>query len=71
MLWGSLPFIDRVGIVFLACIGTGMLISHFEKKGDHPDAIDYREIDTSTSSGFNLASLVIILMLAGLYIAWW
>ena len=28
-------------------------------------------IDTSTSSGFNLASLVIILMLAGLYIAWW
>ena len=29
------------------------------------------EVDTSTSTGFNLASLVIILMLTGLYAVWW
>jgi len=52
-------------------MAIGMLISKGEHGADHPDAIEYSEIDTSTSSGFNWASLVIILMLAGLYIAWW
>jgi len=71
LLWPSLPFIDRVGIVFLLCMLLGILISRMEGGGEHPKAIDYRAVDTSTSSGFNLASLVLILMLAGLYITWW
>jgi SSS family solute:Na+ symporter len=71
LIWPALPFIDRVGIVFLLCMAIGILVSNLEGKGEHPDAIEYSGIDTSTSSGFNLASLVIILMLAGLYIAWW
>jgi len=71
LLWPTLPFIDRVGLVFILCMAIGMLISKREHGEDHPDAIEYSEIDTSTSSGFNWASLVIILMLAGLYITWW
>jgi len=71
LLWPSLPFIDRVGLVFLLCMALGMLISHFEGGREHPKAVDYSQVDTRTSAGFNLASLVIILMLAGLYIVWW
>jgi SSS family solute:Na+ symporter len=71
LLWPALPFIDRVGLVFLLCMALGMLISKWQGGGDHPKAINYREVDTTTSSGFNLASLVLILMLAGLYIVWW
>jgi SSS family solute:Na+ symporter len=71
LFWPALPFIDRVGLVFLLCMMIGMLISRWEQGGEHPDAIDYRAVDTSTSTGFNLASLVIILMLAGLYTVWW
>jgi len=71
LLWPALPFIDRVGLVFILCMAIGMLISKWEHGGKHPDAVEYSEIDTSTSTGFNWASLVIILMLAGLYIAWW
>jgi len=33
--------------------------------------VDYKAVDISTSTGFNLASLVLILMLAGLYTVWW
>ncbi len=33
--------------------------------------IDYKEVDISTTTHFNLASLVIVLMLAGLYATWW
>jgi SSS family solute:Na+ symporter len=71
LLWPSLPFIDRVGLVFLLCMVLGMLISKWEGGGEHPRAVDYRAVDTRTSAGFNLASLIPILMLAGLYITWW
>jgi SSS family solute:Na+ symporter len=71
MLWPGLPFIDRVGLVFLLCVGVGIVVSLMEKKGDHPDAIDYASVDTKTTTGFNWASLVIILMLAFLYTVWW
>ncbi len=71
LLWPALPFIDRVGLVFLMVVALGMLISLLEGGRDHKDAIDYSEVDISTSTGFNLASLVIVLMLAALYIAWW
>jgi SSS family solute:Na+ symporter len=69
--WPSLPFIDRVGLAFVLCMLLGMLVSQLESKDDHPKAIDYSAVDTSTSSGFNLASLVIVLMLTGLYATWW
>jgi SSS family solute:Na+ symporter len=71
LLWPSLPFIDRVGLVFLLCVGLGLAISLLQDGKEQANAIDYSAVDTSSSSGFNLASLVIVLMLAGLYIAWW
>jgi SSS family solute:Na+ symporter len=71
LLWPSLPFIDRVGLVFILCMVIGVLISKMEHGGEHPKAVDYKSVDTSTSTGFNLASLVVILMLAALYTVWW
>lgn len=69
--WPSLPFIDRVGLAFILCMLLGMLVSQVAGKGDSPKAIDYAAVDTSTSTGFNWASLVIVLMLIGLYATWW
>jgi SSS family solute:Na+ symporter len=69
--WPALPFMDRVGLAFVLCVALGMLISQMEGKGDHPKAIDYAAVDTSTSASFNWATLVIILMLTGLYVTWW
>ena len=69
--WPALPFIDRVGIVFIFCIVIGMLISNMQDGRDQPGAIDYKSIDTTTSTSFNLASLVIFLMLTALYVTWW
>ena len=69
--WPELPFIDRVGLVFLLCVAVGMGVSALQGSEPHPDAIDYKEINTSTTAGFNIASLVIVLMLAALYATWW
>lgn len=71
LLWPSLPFIDRVGLVFLLCMMLGMLISRLQDAGVHPKAVDYAAVDTHTTAGFNWASLAIVLMLAALYISWW
>ena len=71
LLWPTLPFIDRVGLVFLLCIGTGMLISILQGREDHPDAIDYADVDTSTRRGFNMAALGVVIMLVVLYATWW
>jgi len=71
LLWPALPFIDRVGLVFLACVATGMVVSKIQGAESHPNAIAYGEVDTTTTKGFNFASLVIILMLTALYATWW
>jgi SSS family solute:Na+ symporter len=71
LLWPELPFIDRVGLVFLLCIATGMIISLSQPVEVHPDAIEYKDVDTATSSGFNIAGLGVVLMLIALYATWW
>jgi SSS family solute:Na+ symporter len=69
--WPELPFIDRVGIVFLLCVAVGVGISAIQGAEPHPDAIDYKDVDTSTTTGFNIAALVIVLLLTALYATWW
>jgi len=69
--WPALPFIDRVGYVFLACIVIGVAVSLLQKAERHPEAIEYADVDTTTSGGFNLASVIVILILAALYATWW
>jgi SSS family solute:Na+ symporter len=71
LLWPALPFIDRVGWVFVLCVATGVVLSLLQGAKEHPDAIQYQDVDTATTSGFNLAALGIILMLIALYVTWW
>jgi len=69
--WPALPFIDRVGIVFLLCIAVGVIASRIQGTEEHPDAIDYRDVDTSTTAGFNVGAAAVVVMLAALYATWW
>ena len=69
--WPALPFIDRVGMVFLLCIAVGIAVSAIQGAEPHPDAIDYKDVDTSTTAGFNVAAFVVVLMLVALYATWW
>ena len=71
LAWPELPFIDRVGLVFALCLGAGVLISHLQKAGAQPGAVDYERVDTSTSRGFDMGALSVALILAALYLTWW
>ncbi len=71
LLWPALPFLDRVGLVFVLCVLLGMAISRLEGLGEQPGAIEFSEVDCSTSAGFNAASAAVALMLVALYATWW
>ncbi|MEL6870986.1 MAG: sodium/sugar symporter [Pseudomonadota bacterium] len=67
----ELPFIDRVGVVFLLCIAIGVGVSALGSKAPQNNTIDSSGIDTSTSVSFNVSTGAIVLMLAALYATWW
>ncbi len=68
LYWPELPFMDRVGLVFLACLVMGVLVAD---RSPVANAIDLSEVNFSTARSFNLASLCIVLILVALYATWW
>jgi len=66
----ELPFIDRVGLVFLLCAGLAIGISHLWPKYQG-GAVELSEVSFATSTGFNLSALLVTLILCAFYITWW
>lgn len=71
MLWPELPFIDRVGVVFISCLALGILVTLFEKSGVQENAVDLEGIDFSTTRNFNISATGVVLILTALYATWW
>ncbi len=69
--WSALPFMDRVGIVFLACILIAVVISLLQSRREIALRVELKNIDYSTSGVFNVAAVAICIILAALYITWW
>ncbi len=67
----NLPFLDRMGIVFLFLCAVMVAISLYESKGAHPNAVEYKKDLFKTDSTFNLGSIGICAILAVLYILFW
>ena len=70
LLAPDLPFIDRVGLVFVLCAIIAVGLSHLSPK-PQPGAVALDDVSFATSSGFNLSALLVILILCAFYIAWW
>jgi solute:Na+ symporter, SSS family len=71
ILWPALPFIDRVGVVFLACLGIAVVVSLVQPRNTAALRVELKQIDYSTSGGFNLAAVAITAILIALYATWW
>jgi len=70
MVWPELPFIDRVGLVFLIAAGLAIIVSLIENRVQE-GAVELSEIEFGTTQGFNLSALAVTLILAALYATWW
>jgi solute:Na+ symporter, SSS family len=69
--WPSLPFMDRVGLVFVACFGVAIVLSLLQAPRESALRVDLKQVDYSTSMGFNMAALTVTAILVGFYSAWW
>lgn len=67
----ALPFMNRVGYVFVACALTAILVTVVQGKGEQAKAVHTSRTDFTTSRSFNVASAVIAAVLIGLYWYWW
>lgn len=67
----QIPFMNRMGLVFLTCSGIMVIISMIENKGDDAKAIQYDNSIFRTSTTFNIASIVITALLAVIYTIFW
>lgn len=69
--WEALPFMDRVGLVFLLCFLLAVIITFASGGKEQEKAVHLDGIEFKTETGFNIASLGVVLILIALYSAWW
>lgn len=67
----DIPFMNRMGIVFLLCFGLIWLFAKIENKGNHPKAISFDKEMFKTSTGFKIAAIGVVIILIALYSIWW
>lgn len=69
--WPEIPFMNRVGYVFLLCIAVAVVVSLAQGGREQTKAVDHRAIDFGTSNSFNIAAACVTAILIGLYWYWW
>jgi len=67
----GVPFMNRVGYVFLACFAAAIVISLLQPKSTAALRVELRDIDYRTSGGFNLAAVIVVVILTFLYWRFW
>jgi SSS family solute:Na+ symporter len=69
--WPSLPFMDRMGVVFLASLGLAVAVSLLTPAKPEADQIDTKSVSFRTSLHFNARACAVLLILIALYATWW
>ena len=71
LAWPELPFIDRVGLVFLLSLGLAVIVSMLSRHAPEKDIIETRDVDYSTRAVFNIGGLAVLAILTALYTLFW
>ncbi|KAB7629615.1 sodium/sugar symporter [Stenotrophomonas rhizophila] len=71
LLWPSLPFLDRMGVVFLATLLLGVGVALATRASGDRDRIRTDDVGYATSPSFNVASLAVLAILVALYATYW
>jgi len=71
MFWSGLPFLDRMGVVFLVLAAIAIIISFIESKTDDPKGITLHKGLFHTGTPFNIGAIILCAIVAALYIIFW
>ena len=67
----DVPFMDRMGIVFLAAAALCVIVSLATPAHADRDTIDTKNVRYATSTGFNAGAVGVVLILIVLYATFW
>lgn len=67
----EVPFMDRVGLVFILCCVLAVVVTHMGGAKDQANAIDLNDVSFKTTSGFNAGAVGVVLILIAIYATWW
>ncbi|MEP6786547.1 MAG: sodium/sugar symporter [Sphingomonadales bacterium] len=67
----DLPFMDRMLVVFVACMILAIVVSLLHPAPTARNVIVTADVDYRTSTGFNVAALGVAAILVALYATWW
>jgi SSS family solute:Na+ symporter len=67
----TLPFMNRVGVVFLAALAAAIIVSLLSPPKEGTMQIRLDGVSYKTSAGFNIAGVGVILFLVAVYAIWW
>ncbi len=70
LYWPDLPFMDRVGLVFLLCVGLSVVWSLLRPRPQE-GFVDPAGVSFTTTQGFNISAVVVTLILIFFYTVWW
>ncbi len=67
----DIPFMNRMGLVFLISLALAVAISLMRPAGTEANRIRTDDVSYATSTGFNIGGVGVILILIALYATWW
>lgn len=67
----TLPFMDRMGVVFLVALALAIAVSLLTRSQAATDTIQTKDVDYSTGMDFNIGALAVVLALIALYASFW
>lgn len=67
----DVPFMDRVGLVFVSCLLLAIMVTLIQKPSEHKAAVQLDDINFRTEPSFNMSALLVTLILIAFYTAWW
>jgi len=70
-LMPGLPFLDRMGVVFLLALALAVVLSLATPATPQANRIETREVVYRTSAAFNIGAAGVLVILVALYTAWW
>lgn len=71
LLWPELPFMDRVGLVFLLCTALAVVVTLLGGGKEQSNAVELDGLNFKTQASFNVATIGILILLIALYTVWW
>ncbi|MDO7840767.1 sodium/sugar symporter [Sphingomonas immobilis] len=67
----TIPFMNRMGLVFLIALALAVIVSLVTRSRADTDTIDTRSVSYATDSTFNVGAVAVVLILIALYVTWW